>query len=135
MSELRGRLMEEINTSLDERSDLTPGSEERQRHDQSIVNMVDALNRDLKLDYDDYAEERRLTHDTEVKNAELKQQAEIAAEEQKSSRLKTVVQIGGLVLGGGLALLVRNDEKEGAYTEGAVSDVPKFVKLFSFLSK
>lgn len=135
MSEVRDRLMEEINVSLDERFKLEPGSEERQRHDQSLVNMVDALNRDLKLDYDDYAAERQIAHETNVKQAELEQQSKIAAEEQKSSRLKTVVQIGGLVLGGGLALLVRNDEKEGAYTEGAVSDVPKFMKLFSFLSK
>ena len=135
MSDVRDRLVDEINVSLDERSNLEPGSEERQRHDQSIVNMVDALNRDLKLDMDDHAEVRRLSHETNVKNAELKQQSEIAAEEQKSSRLKTIVQIGGLALGGGLALLVRSDEKDGAYTEGAVSDVPKFMKLFSFLSK
>jgi len=135
MSEVRDRLMEEINVSLDERNKLEPGSEERQRHDQSLVNMVDALNRDLKLDKDDYAAARQIAHETNVKQAELEQQSKIAAEEQKSSRLKTVVQIGGLVLGGGLALLVRNDEKEGAYTEGAVSDVPKFMKLFSFLSK
>lgn len=135
MSEVRGRLMEEINTSFDERSELKAGSEERQRHDQSIVNMVDALNRDLKLDYDDFAEERRIEHDTQVKNAELAQQANIAAEEQKTSRLKTIVQIGGLCLGGGLALLVRSDEKDGAYTEDSVKSIPSFMKLFSFLSK
>ena len=135
MSEIRGRLQEEIEKSLDERSDLTAGSEERQRHDQSIVNMVDALNRDLKLDYEDYAEERRLTHETKVQEATLTQQAAIAKEENRTNKLKAMVQIGGLCLGGGLALLVRRDEKEGAYTEGAVSDVPKFMKLFSFLGK
>lgn len=135
MSEVRGKLIEEINTSFDERSDLTPGSEERQRHDQSLVSMVDALNRDLKLDYDDYAEERRLEYDKIVKTAELAQQKEIAKEEQKTSKLKTVAQIAGLALGGGLALLVRSDEKEGVYTEGQVSNVGKFLKMFSFLGK
>lgn len=135
MSEIRGRLLEEINNSMDERSDLKAGSEERQRHDQSIVQMVDALNRDLKLDYDDFAEERRLNYEKIVKEAELTQQKEIAEGEQKTSKLKTVAQIAGLALGGGLALLVRSDEKEGVYTEGQVSNVGKFLKMFSFLGK
>ena len=135
MSEIRGRLIEEINCSMDERSKLTPGSEERQRQDQSIVNMVDALNRDLKLDYDDFAEERRLEFEKNVEEAKLNVQSDIAAAENKTSKLKVAAQIAGLVLGGGLALMVRNDEKDGAYTEGAVSDVPKFMKLFSFLGK
>ena len=132
MSEVRGRLMEEINASFDERSELKAGSEERQRHDQSIVQMVDALNRDLKLDYDDYAEERKLNYDKLVKETELAQQKEIADGEQKVSKWKVGAQIAGLVVGGGLALLVRKDEKDGLYTEGQVSNVSKFLKMFSF---
>ena len=108
MSEIRGKLLEEINKSLDERSTLDPGSEERQRHDQTTVSMIDALNRDLKLDYDDFSEERKLEYDKIVKEAELTQQKEIAVAEQKTSKLKVGAQIAGLVLGGGLALMVRS---------------------------
>ena len=35
--------------------------------------MIDALNRDLKLDYDDFSEERKLEYDKIVKEAELTQ--------------------------------------------------------------
>lgn len=128
MSELRGRLVEEIERSLDERSKLDAGSEDRARHDKVLIEMYDIYERDLKLDYDDYAEERRLKSEMEKTELEVAQKSEQAAEEGKHSKWKNILYGVGLGVGAALSLLARRDEKEGFIIDDKVSFFDKFKK-------
>lgn len=129
MSEIRGRLADEINTSLDERSNLEPGSEERARHDKALVDLYEVYERDLKLDYDDYSEERRVDFEKEKYMAELEQKDRQVAEESKHSKWKNILKGAAIVVGTIMTGVKIIEEKDGLILDDAFRIGDKFEKF------
>ena len=110
-------LEERIEELCDERKSFVPGSKEKIQHDENLVGMFDAYNSMVKIEVED----RNAQREIEQKENEAKKKTMV-------EWVKAGLYGLGTVAGIGLAMLARNDEREGFITDDKITFFDKFRK-------
>lgn len=137
MSEVREMLQDPIKKGLEERDGLDPGSEERERHDRVLVEYFKIYEQDFKNELEKDIESEKIKADQardelhgKISEIEAEQRDRLGQEEIKQKKWGNIIKGVGLALGGILALMARQDEREGLMTDDRINSSMRVFEWF-----